>query len=398
MKNKNKKGIEPKLRFPEFRNTAIWKKEPLEKFLDYQQPTPYLVADTRYSDEYEIPVVTAGKKFLLGYTNEKQGVFMDSLPVIIFDDFTTATQFVDFPFKAKSSAMKILKEKKGVNIKFMYETLQMISYEVGTHERHWISKFTLMQVPMPTDPKEQQKIAYCLSSLDELIEMENQKLKALQRHKKGLMQELFPAEGQTLPKRRFSKFQTAPKWRERKTETLFSNRAENGEEWLPIYSVTTNNGLVKRSSLERKIDDIAESSGNKKVCKDDIAYNMMRMWQGAFGVSKEDCMVSPAYVVLSPKRDVCSDFFWYLFKMPKYLQLLTSHSQGLTMDRLRLYYKDFAQISVLIPTFPEQQRIAEFLSSIDDLITIQSQKLTALRDHKKGLTQQLFPNASEVEE
>jgi len=398
MKNKNKKGIEPKLRFPEFRNTAIWKKEPLEKFLDYQQPTPYLVADTRYSDEYEIPVVTAGKKFLLGYTNEKQGVFMDSLPVIIFDDFTTATQFVDFPFKAKSSAMKILKAKKGVNIKFMYETLQMISYEVGTHERHWISKFTLMQVPMPTDPKEQQKIAYCLSSLDELIEMENQKLKALQRHKKGLMQELFPAEGQTLPKRRFSKFQTAPKWRERKTETLFSNRAENGEEWLPIYSVTTNNGLVKRSSLERKIDDIAESSGNKKVCKDDIAYNMMRMWQGAFGVSKEDCMVSPAYVVLSPKRDVCSDFFWYLFKMPKYLQLLTSHSQGLTMDRLRLYYKDFAQISVLIPTFPEQQRIAEFLSSIDDLITIQSQKLTALRDHKKGLTQQLFPNASEVEE
>ena len=133
--------------------------------------------------------------------------------------------------------------------------------------------------------------------------------------------------------------------------------------------------LVKRSSLDLKFDDISESSGNKKAYKDDIAYNMMRMWQGAFGVSVEDCMVSPAYVVLAPEDKVCSNFFGYLFKLPKYLLLLTSHSQGLTQDRLRFYYKDFAQISLLISTFLEQQKIADCISSVDDLITAQTQKL-----------------------
>ncbi|MBU1654349.1 MAG: restriction endonuclease subunit S, partial [Gammaproteobacteria bacterium] len=164
----------------------------------------------------------------------------------------------------------------------------------------------------------------------------------------------------------------------------------------PIYSVTMNDGMVKRSSLERRVDDIAESGGNKKVRKGDIAYNMMRMWQGAFGVASEDCMVSPAYVVLSPDSEACPDFFGHLFKLPKYLQLLTSHSQGLTLDRLRLYYKDFARIPVLIPSPIEQQKIADCLASLDDLIIAQTQNLAALKAHKKGLMQQLFPALDEV--
>ena len=153
--------------------------------------------------------------------------------------------------------------------------------------------------------------------------------------------------------------------------------------------------MVKRSSLNRRVDDIAESSGNKKAYKDDIAYNMMRMWQGAFGVSVEDCMVSPAYVVLAPENKVCSDFFGYLFKLPKYVLLLTSHSQGLTLDRLRLYYKYFAQISLLIPTFLEQQKIADCLSSVDELITTQTQKLDTLKAHKKRIDATAFPQLSE---
>src|SRR5690606_32258915 len=108
-----------------------------------------------------IPVLTAGKTFILGYTNEQHGIFKKDLPVIIFDDFTTATQFVDFPFKAKSSAMKILSAKPGSHIKFMYELMKMLRYEVGGHERHWISEFASMPVLIPQDPKEQQKIADC---------------------------------------------------------------------------------------------------------------------------------------------------------------------------------------------------------------------------------------------
>src|SRR3546814_7630509 len=108
----------------------------------YLQPTPYLVESTDYNNKYKTPVLTAGKSFILGYTNEDKGIFKNNLPVIIFDDFTTASQFVDFPFKVKSSAMKILIAKKNADIKFSYESMQLIKYEVGVHQRHWISIFS----------------------------------------------------------------------------------------------------------------------------------------------------------------------------------------------------------------------------------------------------------------
>lgn len=258
------------------------------------------------------------------------------------------------------------------------------------------SKFLSGTLILPLNKNEQQKIADCFASVDELITFQTQKLDALKAHKKGLMQQLFPTEGETVPKRRFPEFRDKGEWEERKAGALFANRVEDGEEGLPIYSVTMNDGMVKRSSLERRVDDIAESGGNKKVRKGDIAYNMMRMWQGAFGVAPEDCMVSPAYVVLSPENEAHSDFFGYLFKLPKYLQLLTSHSQGLTLDRLRLYYKDFSRIQVLIPSLPEQQKIADCLTSVDDLISNQAKIIEALKAHKKGLMQQLFPATDEV--
>ena len=178
---------------------------------------------------------------------------------------------------------------------------------------------------------------------------------------------------------------------------LFTNRIEHGEDGLPIYSVTMDDGMVKRSSLDRKFDDIAESGGNKKVHKNDIAYNMMRMWQGAFGVAVEDCMVSPAYVVLAPQEGVSSDFFGRLMKTPCLLRSLTSQSHGLTKDRLRLYYKDFAQIALPLPSPAEQQKIAECLSSVDELMAGQARKVDAIKTHKKGLMQQLFPREGETQ-
>ena len=179
----------PKVRFPEFKGE--WSLEELGQCLDYLQPTPFLVDNTDYNDEYEIPVLTAGKSFILGYTNEQEGIFNENLPVIIFDDFTTASQFVDFPFKTKSSAMKILLAKNDNDIKFVYESMQTLNYEVGVHKRHWISVFSKLRIAVPK-PQEQQKIASCLSSLDEVIEAQAEKIEQLKLHKKGLMQGLFP--------------------------------------------------------------------------------------------------------------------------------------------------------------------------------------------------------------
>ena len=198
MSNKQKKPLLPTLRFPQFKNSNEWSSQELGDCLDYLQPTEYLVNSTAYSDKYDIPVVTAGKTFILGYTNETGGVFNQPLPVIIFDDFTTATQFVNFPFKAKSSAMKILLAKENANIKFLYESMQQIDYEVGAHGRHWISAYSKIKIAAP-EPAEQQKIADCLSSLDELITAQARKVDALKTHKKGLMQQLLPAKAKPNP-------------------------------------------------------------------------------------------------------------------------------------------------------------------------------------------------------
>lgn len=167
-----------------------WEEKKLGECLDYEQPTEYIVRNTEYDDLYSTPVLTAGKSFVLGYTNETSGIFKNNLPVIIFDDFTTATQFVNFPFKVKSSAMKILKAKSDVDIKFMYEAMELIEYKIGGHGRHWISKFSNIKIFMPSFP-EQQKIAEFLTSIDNLIESKQQQITQAEQWKKGLMQGLF---------------------------------------------------------------------------------------------------------------------------------------------------------------------------------------------------------------
>lgn len=169
--------------------SSTWETVELSDVFDYIQPTKYLVSEDNYSDEYDIPVLTAGKTFVLGYTNETEGIFSD-VPVVIFDDFTTDSKYVDFPFKAKSSAMKILKIKEGYNIKFAFAALQNIRYTVGGHERHWISKFAPMTVEMP--PLEiQNKIAEIINTFDSSICCLEKELNYFEKKKKSLQQLLL---------------------------------------------------------------------------------------------------------------------------------------------------------------------------------------------------------------
>ncbi len=193
-----KKGIMQKIfsqeiRFKDEKGKEFpkWEEKKLGELLDYEQPTDYIVESTEYSDKYKIPVLTAGKTFILGHTNETKGIFnVNKLPVIIFDDFTTASQFVDFIFKVKSSAMKILVARKNVDIKFIYEFMQMIRYEIGGHGRHWISKYSKIKLPTPSF-LEQRKIADFLTSIDNLIKAKQEQITQAEQFKKGLMQGLF---------------------------------------------------------------------------------------------------------------------------------------------------------------------------------------------------------------
>ena len=120
----------------------------LEDILDYEQPQSYIVSSTDYSDEYETPVLTAGKSFIIGYTNETNGI-CDRLPVIIFDDFTTDSKLVDFPFKVKSSAMKILRTKGEINIDYIAYYMSITRLIGDTHKRYWISEYSKLLIPIP---------------------------------------------------------------------------------------------------------------------------------------------------------------------------------------------------------------------------------------------------------
>lgn len=137
--------------------------------LDYEQPTKYIVKSVNYDDSYKTPVLTAGKTFILGYTNEKDGIFKDDLPVIIFDDFTTATKLVDFPFKVKSSAMKILKVKKDkADVEYLYHVMQNIDFDSSEHKRYWISQFSQLLIPLPSLPKQKEIVSEIRKMKDEI--------------------------------------------------------------------------------------------------------------------------------------------------------------------------------------------------------------------------------------
>ena len=181
----------PELRFAGFADD--WEQRKLGEIFNYEQPTKYIVKSTEYDDTFNTPVLTAGKSFLLGYTDEITGIKNATVenPVIIFDDFTTGSHYVDFPFKIKSSAMKLLSlNDNSDNFYFMFNTLKNIKYVPQGHERHWISKFSKFEIYKPSQ-EEQQKIGSFFKQLDDTIALHQRKLDLLKEQKKGFLQKMF---------------------------------------------------------------------------------------------------------------------------------------------------------------------------------------------------------------
>lgn len=154
----------------------------LGQLLTYEQPTPYIVESTKYSDKYKTPVLTAGKSFIIGYTNEETGIY-DSLPVIIFDDFTTSSQYVNFKFKVKSSAMKILTANAELVLpKYIFYRMQIINFDHSTHKRYWIQHYSKLKVPIPSLDKQH----YIVSRIEELFSELEKGVETLQTIKQQL--------------------------------------------------------------------------------------------------------------------------------------------------------------------------------------------------------------------
>ena len=171
-----------------------WREYELGELLSYEQPTPYIVSSTDYNDKYKTPVLTAGKSFILGYTDETDGVY-SALPVIIFDDFTTASQYVNFEFKVKSSAMKILTPNTELVLpKFIYYRMQIIQFDHSTHKRYWIQQYSKIKVSIPSIPVQEQivaKIEELFSELDNGVETLRKTKRQLAVYRQAVLKDAF---------------------------------------------------------------------------------------------------------------------------------------------------------------------------------------------------------------
>lgn len=194
VKKQIKKGLMQKLLTGKVRLSGFteeWETKEIGELLDYEQPTRYLVECSDYKEGASTPVLTANKSFILGYTNEKEGI-RESLPVIIFDDFTTLNKFVNFPFKVKSSAIKILTSRniKKFDLKFIFERMQLIDFFIGEHKRRYLSEYQYITIDIPSI-SEQSAIANILTTADTEIETLEKKLSLLQAQKKYLLNNLI---------------------------------------------------------------------------------------------------------------------------------------------------------------------------------------------------------------
>ena len=255
----------------------------------------------------------------------------------------------------------------------------------GTRTRLYYKYLCEFPLLFPSLP-EQQKIASFLLTIDDIITTTEAELNAWQERKKGVMQKIFNREV------RFkaddgSEF---PEWEEKRLGEVFVERSERSTDNLDLLSVTIANGVIRQNESDKRNVSSVDKSNYKRVYVGDLAYNSMRMWQGAEGVSAYDGIVSPAYTVLVPKKQEYAYFYEYMFKRTEMLHIFQRYSQGLTSDTWNLKYPVLSHISVVIPSFPEQKKIAECLSSIDGVIRNIQAELSAWKEFKKGLLQQMF--------
>ncbi len=384
-----------------------WESIELEKLLEYEQPTKYLVSTENYHDSFKTPVLTAGKTFVLGYTDEEYGIFNHELPVIIFDDFTTASKFVNFPFKAKSSAMKMLKIKdKTVDIKIVYELMQKLNFKPEEHKRHWISTYSKLKINLPKLEEEQQKIAEVLSEVDNAISKTEELFEKNKRIKTALMQDLL-------------NYGIDGNGKIRNPQTHIFKPSELGdipEEWNCVelgrvcdvrdgthdspnyinYGIpfVTSKNLMDTGIDFKNVNYIKEDvhkliSNRSKVENGDILFGMI----GTIGkpvIVNTDFEFSIKNVALIKKIKLNFDniFLLNFLKSNFFNKNVTNIFNGGVQNFISLGM--VRKLLILQPEISEQQKIAQILSSQDEKIEDIKNKLNKLKSLKASLMQDLL--------
>ncbi|GHS09926.1 hypothetical protein JP0115_10810 [Helicobacter pylori] len=367
----------------------------LGEVLEYDQPNKYCVTSKEFDKSYPTPVLTAGKTFILGYTNEKDNIYQasKSSPVIIFDDFTTATQWVDFPFKVKSSAMKILLPKNPtINIRFIFFYMQTIPYNIsGEHTRQWISRYSQITIPIP--PLEiQQEIVKILDAFTELNTELNTELKARKKQYQYYQNMLLDFKGihqnhkdakmgaKTYPKRLKTLLQTlAPKGVEFKTlEEVFEIKngytpsKNNPEFWekgtIPWFRMEDirENGRILKDSIQHITPKALK---NKKLFPKNSIIISTTATIGEHALLIVDSLANQQFTFLSKKANcnIALDmkfFFYQCFLLGEWCKKNTNVSGFASVDMTA-----FKKYKFPIPPLEIQQEIVKILDQFSILTT-----------------------------
>jgi len=331
-------------------------------------------------DEYENYVIKKGD-FLFNRTNSYDLVGKSAVAKKDYE-FVFASYLVRFKFKEECNFQYIgewfaLSYK--TNIIKRLATKGVSQCNINPTE---LQKF--FYIPLPPLP-EQQKIAEILSICDKVIELKEKLIEQKKLQKKYLMQAFLNPK---IPNfRRLPGFDKD--WGEIKLGECFTERRENNCT-LRLLSITSEKGVIDRIEIGHKDNSNEDKSKYKVILKGDIGYNTMRMWQGVSGVSSLTGIVSPAYTVCKPKEEICPEFFGYLFKLQRVINVFHRYSQGLVNDTLSLKYAPFAKLKFPIPKYEEQKAIANVLSVVDKKIGLLEKEFEQQKLKKKALMQLLL--------
>lgn len=269
-----------------------------------------------------------------------------------------------------------------------YSNRKQVERKAGGSTRYNVSQSILNSIELLVpDNLEQTKIGNFFKQLNEAITLQKRELELLKKQKKSLLQKMFPKKGNRVPEMRFAEF--TDDWEHRKLGEMFSERSERNAEG-ELISVTINSGVLKASDLDRKDNSSHDKSNYKQVKMGDIAYNSMRMWQGASGYSPYNGILSPAYTVIIPKEGIDSKFFAYNFKRYEMIQVFKRNSQGLTSDTWNLKFPTLKSITVTVPCGEEQKQISKFFQKLDETIMLKERELETLKNMKKSFLQKMF--------
>ena len=412
MSKVNRKGLTPNLRFPEFLSEPGWDLSELEEISDRIQ-------EKAGDSELETISISAGIGFVSqkekfsrdisgqqykNYIKLKKGEFAYNkgnskkfpqgciYKLKEFNEGAAPTSFICFRFKPS-----VVPDFYQGYFESNFHGKQLTKYITSGARMDGLlnispDNFFKIILPTPSKKEEQQKIADCLSSLDEFIHAETERLEALQAHKKGLMQQLFPAEGETVPKLRFPEFQDSGEWVEKMVKELFNSFSggtptTTRKEYYGGKIPFIRSAEINKDSTELFLSELGlKNSSAKLVRKGDVLVALYGANSGDVGISKIDGAINQAILCLRSEKS--NEFLYHYLTflkewiIQKFIQGGQGNLSGEIIKTLKLRFPDNTD---------EQEVISKSLSECDSLISSQSEKIESLKSHKKGLLQQLFP-------